>query len=290
MLIVLFAYSEAKNPDINTAIRYIKLGNTYREAKDFDNSAKYISLGLKTISGAESFDARYWTAAAYEYLGYLYRDMAMFAESKSNFAKALDIYKKIIRQEDGSQSAMLSVINKLAELNNSELPLLKASAGFDGETASYSGRKLKDLPTGLPQDIKNLVLKDNRFKSIPDNLMALRGLEYLDLSDNRIKEISPAISNLTNLHYLDLSNNKIEEIPASLSALTNLRELNLESNKLKSLNFNLCALKELKILNLRDNRLNFQEVLNLVKCLPNTNILFDKYEKVEDDEDEETIE
>lgn len=279
--------TSAKTPDIELAIRYIKLGSTYREGKEYDNSAKYLSEGLKIAQKFKSFDGKYWTAAAYENLGYLYRDLAMYDESQKNFKMAIAIYNKIIRQEDGSQQAMLSVLNKIVDLNSEELPTQFAVTGPTGNVVSLASKKLKELPSDVPMDVKNLILKDNRFRQFPDAIMMFKNLEYLDLSENRIRNISESIGNLSNLHYLDLSNNKIDKLPASIAGLKNLRELNLEGNKLKNINFNLCALTSLEILNLKKNKLDFQEVLKLVRCLPNTNILFDKYERTEDDVDDE---
>lgn len=284
VFISLFVFTSAKQADLDLAIRYIKLGSTYREGKEFDNSAKYLSEGLKIAQKINSFDGKYWTAAAYENLGYLYRDMSMFDESKKNFNLALDIYNKIIRQEDGSQQAMLAVLNKIAQIKSDDIPINFAVSGpVKGDIASLASKKLKELPNDIPLSVKSLVLKDNRFRQFPDGISRFSELEYLDLSDNRLRNISESIGNMKKLHYLDLSNNKIDKIPSSISMLQNLRELNLSGNKLKEVNFNLCGLSNLKILNLRNNKLDYQEVLKLVRCLPNTNILFDKYERLDEE-------
>lgn len=285
-LILNLSLGFSQKKDLQLAIRNIKLGNTYREGKEYDKSAGFISDGLNIAKKFNSFEGKYWTAVAYESLGYLYRDMSMFDESKKNFTSALDIYKKIIKQEDGSQFAMIEVLNNIANINSSNINLPEIGGINLSNSVVLSSMKLKELPNDLPKNLKNLILKDNRFRQFPDALINFQQLEYLDLSENRIREISPMLGNLTSLHYLDLSNNKIDKIPSSISNLQNLKELNLEGNKLKTINFNFCNLKNLKILNLRNNKLNFQEVLKLVKCLPNTNIIFDKYEKSEDNTDE----
>lgn len=287
ILLTFVCSSSAKTPDLELAIRYIKLGSTYREGKEFDNSAKYLSNGLKLAQKFNNFDGKYWTAAAYENLGYMYRDMGMFDESKKNFKLAIDIYNKIIRLEDGSQQAMLSVLNKIVELNSDELPSQLAVAGEMNNIVSLASKKLKELPSDIPTNVKSLILKDNRFRQFPDAILMFKDLEYLDLSDNRLRNISESIGSLSKLHYLDLSQNKINKLPTSIFGLQSLRELNLEGNKLKNINFNLCSLKNLQILNLRNNKINFQEILKLVRCLPNTNILFDKYERLEEEVEQE---
>ncbi|MBX3044157.1 MAG: leucine-rich repeat domain-containing protein [Candidatus Kapabacteria bacterium] len=287
ILLFVVTITAAQSPDIELAIRFIKLGNTYREGKEFDNSAKFLNEGLKIARKSNSFDGKYWTAASYEGLGYLYRDMAMYNESKENFKKAIDIYNQIIKQENGSQIAMLAVLNKLARINSEEISESRAVSGLNGTAVALTDRKLKELPSDIPLGTKNLILKDNRFRNFPEGLIQFKNLEYLDLSNNRLRNISSNIGALKNLHYLDLSSNRIAEIPSGISELLNLRELNLSGNKLKDINFNVCALKNLKLLNLQNNKLDFQEVLKLVKCLPNTNIIFDKYEKIDDESEEE---
>jgi uncharacterized protein HemY len=63
---------------INTALRYVKLGNTLREAQQYDLSEKYLRQGLQIIT--EQGD-RYWEAATYENLGLLYKDQDKPAEA-----------------------------------------------------------------------------------------------------------------------------------------------------------------------------------------------------------------
>ena len=273
----------AISPDLKLAVRNIKLGNTYREGKDYDNAAKFLIEGLKVTQTYNDFDGNYWTAAAYEGLGYLYRDMSMFEESKANFKKALEIFQKIIKQEDGSQQAMISVLNKVVEINAGDMPQQRAIAGLSGNVASLADKKLKELPSDIPLNTKSIILKGNRFRQFPDGILKFKELEYLDLSSNRLRNISEGIGNLKDLHYLDLSSNKIDKLPTGIGNLQNLKELNLSGNKLKEINFNLCSLKNLRLLNLQKNKIEFQEVLKLVRCMPNTNILFDKYERQEEE-------
>ncbi|MDT3738247.1 MAG: leucine-rich repeat domain-containing protein [Candidatus Kapabacteria bacterium] len=277
----LFA-SESSNLDL--AIRNIKLGNTYREGKDFDNAAKYINEGLLSAGKVNSFQGRYWTAAAYESLGYLYRDMGMVSEAKDNFLHAAEIYEKIIKQVDGSQAAMIKVLNSIEGLNSQSPDLGSTVTKAANPIAVHVKQKLKELPDDLPANLRSLILKDNKFNEFPEGITNFSELEYLDLSENKVKNISENIGKLSKMHYLDLSNNKIVKLPDAITKLQNLRELNLEGNKMKDVNFNLCSLKNLRLLNLRNNKLDFQEVLKLVRCMPNTNIIFDKY--VEEPEEE----
>ena len=177
----------------------------------------------------------------------------------------------------------------LVEINSGDLPQQRAIAGLSGNVASLSYKKLKELPSDIPLNTKSLILKGNRFRQFPDGVMQFKDLEYLDLSNNRLRNISEGIGNLKDLHYLDLSSNRIDKLPSGIGNLQNLKELNISGNKLKEIDFNLCALKNLRLLNLQNNKIEFQEVLKLVRCLPNTNIIFDKYEREDEEIDDEEI-
>lgn len=277
-----FSVSYSQNNSFELAKRNIKLGNTYREGKQFDLAAKYINEGMKVAERNNNFDGKYWTATGYEYLGYLYRDMGMVEESKRNYDKALNLFRQIIKQTDGSQYAMIEVINGLSRVNNANNMI---SSNYDKSLSlNFSQSKLKELPAGIPNNVKSIILRNNKFTNYPEGLNQFRQLEYLDLSGNRIKALPESINNLTSLHYLDLSKNRISKLPSNYDGLNNLVELNLSENKLKSIPTELCKLTNLRILNLKGNKIKFEEVLNLVRCLQNTNIIFDEYQKVEEEE------
>ncbi len=275
------AIAISKSDDFNLGIRNIKLGNTYREAGNYDFAARFINDGMKTVEKKRGFEAKYWTATGYEYLGYLYRDMNMLVEAKKNFERAVATFKEIIKQEDGSQYAMIDVINGLSRS-------ISADGVIEGKSSeslslNFSQSKLKALPDGIPINIKSLVLRNNKFTNFPEGLSKFNQLEYLDLSGNRIKSVPESISELSKLHYLDLSSNRVSSLPISLSDLNQLKELNLADNKLKNIPTELCNLNKLRLLNLKGNKLKFEEVLNLVRCLQNTNIIFDEYQKIDEE-------
>jgi Leucine-rich repeat (LRR) protein len=187
-------------------------------------------------------------------------------------------------QEDGSPQAMSEILNGLSRSLKLKSEVKSDGNINGGEVINLSNSKLRLLPEGISLKTKNLILKDNKFRNFPEVISSLKELEYLDLSGNKVKEIPESIENLTDLHYLNLANNKITKIPESISSLKNLKELNLENNKLKDIPQSISELKGLKILNLKGNKLNFEKVLNLVRSLPNTNIIFDEYIKKPDEE------
>lgn len=77
---------------INDALRYIKLGNTLREAQQYELSEKYLRQGLQVITANND---KYWEAAAYENLGLLYKDQDNPEEAARYFGKALALYKQL---------------------------------------------------------------------------------------------------------------------------------------------------------------------------------------------------
>ncbi|PKL85816.1 MAG: hypothetical protein CVV22_06580 [Ignavibacteriae bacterium HGW-Ignavibacteriae-1] len=267
--------------------RDIKLGITYREAGDFVNAKKFIDMGLNLVDINNSFDSRYWTAVGYEYLGYVYRDNGQKAKADDYFRFARDIYRRIISQSDGSQVAIDKVIANLDVVLTQEVtpgPSWKVVAPSveRGTIMNVTNKKLSTLPQDMPDNLTSIVLAKNKFVEFPSGLDDYENLEYLDLSDNRIQRITSAIGKLTQLHYLDMSYNRLAEIDKDIAKLQNLRELNLSNNRLKIIPASLCELKGLRLLNLEGNSLSYEDVMNLVRCLPGTNIKFDEYEKVEE--------
>lgn len=77
--------------DFNTALKYIKAGNTLREVKQYDQAEEYLNKALNVVRNKD----KYWEAAAYENLGFLYRDQENILEASRNFSKAIDIYRSL---------------------------------------------------------------------------------------------------------------------------------------------------------------------------------------------------
>lgn len=88
--LLLFAQAKAQPVSANLAIRYVKLGNTLREAKQYAQAKDYLEKALGVLQKAGD---RYWTAAAYENLGLIDRDLSETASATRNLTKALDLYR-----------------------------------------------------------------------------------------------------------------------------------------------------------------------------------------------------
>lgn len=281
LIIILTTISlEAKSSSTDLAKRQVKLGITYYQGGDYAKSAEYLNKALTKLKGND-FTSKYWTAAAYEFLGYGALKTDDSDKAMDYMKKAQSIYDAIIKQPDGSDYALRKVMQGGMESLESN--------DASGSAFTFDGKKLRDFPGGVPKSVRTLSLADNKFTKFPDEVDNLTSLEYLDLSGNKIKDISSGISRLSKLHYLNLSGNKIKNLPAEIGDLKNLKELDLSNNRLKSLPPSLCNLKNLRILNLKGNKIPYADALNLARCLPNTAIQTDEYELKKAEEEEEPV-
>lgn len=279
--------------------RYLKLGNTYRESGNFDKAEDYLKQGKKKVAGDG-----YWSAAGDEYLGYLYRDMAGAENYSSNssyflelakeyFEKALEGYRKYVKQPDGSPSALRGLQDKIAEINGIIANGGGASPGATyaangGKIVNYDNSKLKIIPDDLPAKMENFSATNNRLKEFPSIFSRYTNLQFINLKNNRISTLGAGLGDIKNLRVLNLSGNRIKTVPTSVSSLKQLEILDLSNNKLREIPTAVISLQRLKVLDISGNNIPFSQISALIKNMPNTNILFDRYIR-EENEDESTL-
>ncbi|MDW7695946.1 tetratricopeptide repeat protein [Flammeovirgaceae bacterium SG7u.111] len=87
----ILAQSFAQQISQEEALQYIKVGNTLREAQQYENAESYLVGALKVIKGKN----KYWEASAYENLGLLYRDQHRSVEAVKYLTDAFLMYKKL---------------------------------------------------------------------------------------------------------------------------------------------------------------------------------------------------
>lgn len=300
VIILLIISSNLMFANLDLGVRYLKLGNTYREANEFNKAEEFLNKGKGLVSVGNDWENKYWTAVADEYYAYLYLDLSKMQNDDNNkeyflnlsiehLNKAKNEYQKLISIKDGSQDAIREILENIKNLDNIfPKSIVKNSRVNLDNVLNYDRLKLRELPVGLTPEVVNLTLSENKFREFPPGLSRFNKLEYLNLSQNSIRSISPDIEQLKNLKWLDLSDNRLRELPENICNLVNLEELNLMNNKFKTLPSCLCQMQNLKILNLKNNSLPYQEISNLIKCLPNTNIFLDEY-KLVDPNEEQTI-
>lgn len=253
------------NENTELAARYLKLATTYLMSGNIEKAGENIKSAEKLLSTSKSndWDTKYWRAVSQEYRGYMNFYLGMKDEAKSNLLNARKQFSDLIKMKGGSQEAVNSINSSLEiiEINLQGASVLK---GFsDSKILNFDNQKIKDDFSQISSKVENLSLSNNRIKNIY-GLMDKTNLKYLNLSDNRLKELPLNIDKLAKLEWLDLSNNRLKELPPSV-----------------------CNLKNLKVLNLKNNRLPIEDITNLIKCLPNTNILYDEYIKKNEQQQDE---
>ncbi|XP_075212023.1 leucine-rich-repeats and calponin homology domain protein isoform X2 [Lycorma delicatula] len=173
------------------------------------------------------------------------------------------------------------VSNMSGQLQNQltrSLERILEEAHLSGEL-KLSGRKLRDFPrTGGKYDLADTVIADlskNRFwelpeevtnfwsmekllcyhnviRSIPDSVVSLQSLVYLDLSRNHLTILPVGICQLP-LEILLIANNKLTALPEELGRCKTLMELDVSCNQITHLPPQLGYLSSLRILNVRNN-------------------------------------
>lgn len=160
------------------------------------------------------------------------------------------------------------------------LERLLEEAHVSGEL-KLSGRKLRDFPrTGGKYDLSDTVIADlskNRFwelpeevtnfwsmerllcyhnviRCIPDSIVSLQSLVYLDLSRNHLTVLPVTICQLP-LEVLLVANNRLQALPEELGRCKTLMELDVSCNQITHLPPQLGHLSLLRILNVRNNLL-----------------------------------
>ncbi|XP_021231697.1 leucine-rich repeat and calponin homology domain-containing protein 1 isoform X3 [Numida meleagris] len=143
---------------------------------------------------------------------------------------------------------------------------------------NLSGRKLKEFPrsaAALTHDLSDTVRADlskNRLTEIPTELCHFVSLETLNLYHNCIKIIPDAIVNLQMLTYLNLSRNQLSSLPACLCGLP-LKVLIASNNKLGSLPEEIGQLKQLMELDVSCNEITtLPQQIGLLKSLKELNV------------------
>ncbi|NWV16753.1 LRCH1 protein, partial [Origma solitaria] len=143
---------------------------------------------------------------------------------------------------------------------------------------NLSGRKLKEFPRSAPalsHDLSDTVRADlskNRLTEVPTELCHFVSLETLNLYHNCIKVIPDAIINLQMLTYLNLSRNQLSSLPACLCGLP-LKVLIASNNKLGSLPEEIGQLKQLMELDVSCNEITaLPQQIGQLKSLKELNV------------------
>ncbi|NXJ05531.1 LRCH1 protein, partial [Odontophorus gujanensis] len=132
--------------------------------------------------------------------------------------------------------------------------------------SDLSKNRLTEIPTELCHfvSLETLNLYHNCIKIIPDAIVNLQMLTYLNLSRNQLSSLPACLCGLP-LKVLIASNNKLGSLPEEIGQLKQLMELDVSCNEITALPQQIGLLKSLKELNVRRNYLEVlpQELVQL---------------------------
>lgn len=156
----------------------------------------------------------------------------------------------------------------------------------DIEVLNVGNNCLVELPEGLGSTLTKLrilILRRNKFATVPQAVFQLSQLVELDISHNCLGHFSEDIVLLKGLKKLCISHNKIQYLPSGIGALQGLEELDISFNELHDFPRSFTQLRKLRTLDADHNKLHHfpLEILalsdleeldcsgNKFECLPN---------------------
>ena len=131
--------------------------------------------------------------------------------------------------------------NKLLKFYNNLIKNPELSRPERLMISNYIERSTKDEITS----VIGLSLDHLGLQTLPDSIVELKNLTYLNLANNEFKDFPKVIFELTSLERLSLEYNHITVIPEAICYLTNLKELNINHNKIQILPESICILSKL---------------------------------------------
>ena len=148
-------------------------------------------------------------------------------------------YEYIQNESTGKIKCLASFIK---DIDSSAIPLSTAIKGFliknensckydkcdDIECACHSYNNQKwSIPTWITNVIISNPDVEKKLISLPEIIMDIKTLLYLNISSNNIERIPDEINKLSNLGHLDATNNPLVYISSNIKSLTSLTTLRL---------------------------------------------------------------
>lgn len=128
-------------------------------------------------------------------------------------------------------------------------------------------KAIRVIESGAWRETGTLVLKDLGLRTVPEELLALRGLRELDLSGNRLSTLSDGSFEMTSLERLNVAENRLRLLPAELGHLTRLRSLDASENAIATLDPGIAQCRALASLDLYRNSLTDVSALAALPAL-----------------------
>ncbi|XP_071749901.1 leucine-rich repeat and calponin homology domain-containing protein isoform X5 [Lepeophtheirus salmonis] len=149
---------------------------------------------------------------------------------------------------------------KLSGRNLKSFPRAGPSKSYnylrDTVVADLSRNKLNEVPDECTKfsSMEKFLLYHNTIKSIPDSIIALHSLQFLDLSRNQLSYLPANLCQLP-LQGLIVNNNRLVSLPEEIGKMQTLMELDASCNEIAHLPVQIGDLSSLKCLKLRRNHL-----------------------------------
>jgi Leucine-rich repeat (LRR) protein len=137
--------------------------------------------------------------------------------------------------------------------------------GFFAELARFMPKKLsikKFNVAYLPENIRALkrleyfAVTKTGLEVLPDEIGVLNRLDFLNISNNNVSMLPASFGNLTELAKLYLAHNQFKQVPAVISRLQNLRVLDVSENPLTDIPEFIGELPHLETLLISQNQLD----------------------------------
>ena len=184
-----------------------------------------------------------------------------------------EVAKSLIRNQDGSRfvlpvafglerpfptktfgpvrdAVLLPVVNVVA-IGIARKSTIGPSAGITAPPPNNYTNMAEAMKN--PKRVQRLFLENQGLESLPEEVLRLTNLTFLNLERNRLSKLPASISELTKLEELYLFSNQIEDFPVGVEGLSKLKILALGSNKLRSVSPVVAKLEKLEILDLSNN-------------------------------------
>lgn len=164
-----------------------------------------------------------------------------------------------IKKGGGIPDSLFSLVNlNFLEIIHSDCSILTSGVGklTDLTNLVLHNNKLKTLPpeVGQLQKLKLLDVSYNDLESLPDTLFQnLKQLQSVNLSHNRLKELPSKFPNDGHLGHVQLSFNEFKEFPQVLLSQTSIMTLDLSNNAVETIPVEIEHLTSLKLLNVEKN-------------------------------------
>ncbi|MBD8489728.1 hypothetical protein IFO69_13305 [Echinicola sp. CAU 1574] len=164
---------------------------------------------------------------------------------------------------------------------------------------SINNTQIKEFPSDLSalESLETIGLDHNEFKKVPEPILTIPNLKRLGLNNNKLtnlkfiderlerlesiylysnelKQIDCEIKNLKGLKELLVFDNEIDSIPDCIASLTNLERLEIWSNPIKYVSPEIQKLTKLKSMRMEKDDLTEEQMEEVRKWLPNTEINF----------------